>query len=306
MPFDNFCLPTFAGHQTFHPRFGWLKKGFDAVCTDERIFTREDATTFLGVGKNMVDAIRFWCLAAGLIEPHATVKNAHQPTDFGSMLISNETGFDPYIEDPTTLWLIHLEMVRPQSLLPVWWIALNEFEAVEFTTDAFQASVVQTVRNSSIKQPNETSILKDVDAFIRMYGRKEITGRQTIEDQLDSPFRDLGMLTPAGAKGEKLRFVIGEKANLSATAVAVACLDYIAASDRTANSISLGRLASDPNTPGHTMKLTVESIRAYLEAVEHDKFQVTNSAGSYQLFLSDSASNIKQALLETYYSKARY
>src|SRR6266508_2474489 len=55
--------PTFARHETFHPRFGWLKKGFDAASRHPDVFLRDDATVLLGVGKNMVRAIRYWCLA---------------------------------------------------------------------------------------------------------------------------------------------------------------------------------------------------------------------------------------------------
>jgi hypothetical protein len=35
---------VFAGHQTFHPRFGWIKKAFDGVGQDRNIFSREDST----------------------------------------------------------------------------------------------------------------------------------------------------------------------------------------------------------------------------------------------------------------------
>ncbi len=63
----------FAAHQTFHPRFGWLKKGFDAVEKDPTVFSREDAPLVLGVGKNMVEAIRFWSQAFKVIAPQKKV-----------------------------------------------------------------------------------------------------------------------------------------------------------------------------------------------------------------------------------------
>ena len=50
---------VFARHETFHPRFGWLKKGFDKADRDSGIFLREDAPVLLGVGKNMVRSIRY-------------------------------------------------------------------------------------------------------------------------------------------------------------------------------------------------------------------------------------------------------
>ena len=53
--------PIFARHETFHPRFGWLKKGFDAAVEEPEVFLREDAPVQLGVGKN--------------IEPRKFIKN---------------------------------------------------------------------------------------------------------------------------------------------------------------------------------------------------------------------------------------
>ncbi|MGB3507947.1 MAG: DUF4007 family protein [Microcoleaceae cyanobacterium] len=52
---------VFARHETFHQRFGWLKKGFDAAQNNPEVFLKEDATVHLGVGKNMVRSIRYWC-----------------------------------------------------------------------------------------------------------------------------------------------------------------------------------------------------------------------------------------------------
>lgn len=46
--------PIFARHETFHPRFGWLKKGFDRASDDAEVFLRDDAPIRLGVGKT-------WC-----------------------------------------------------------------------------------------------------------------------------------------------------------------------------------------------------------------------------------------------------
>ena len=60
--------PVFARHETFHPRWGWLKKGFDAASANfdaasanKSIFLQEDAPVRLGVGKNMVSSMRYWC-----------------------------------------------------------------------------------------------------------------------------------------------------------------------------------------------------------------------------------------------------
>jgi hypothetical protein len=82
--------PVFANHETFHPRFGWLKKGFDAAKNNADIFSQDDAPVRLGVGKNMVRAIRYWCSAFKLLD-----KN-NAPTRFGEKLLG-ENGWDCYL-----------------------------------------------------------------------------------------------------------------------------------------------------------------------------------------------------------------
>ena len=54
---------AFGRHESFPLRFGWITKGLDALADDPKIFTREDATVVLGVGKNMVNSIRYWLQA---------------------------------------------------------------------------------------------------------------------------------------------------------------------------------------------------------------------------------------------------
>ena len=92
----------FGRHETFSLRYSWLSKGFQALLEDPGVFASEDATVTLGVGRNMVHAIRFWLLAAQLMEPAG---KGFQPTPVGEMIFDAK-GFDPYLEDEATLWLI--------------------------------------------------------------------------------------------------------------------------------------------------------------------------------------------------------
>ena len=65
--------PVFARHETFHPRYGWLRKGFVAARNDPQIFLRKDAHISLGVGKNMARSIRYWCHAFKLLREETRV-----------------------------------------------------------------------------------------------------------------------------------------------------------------------------------------------------------------------------------------
>src|SRR5438552_2795838 len=90
---------SFSGHETFVLRYGWLKKGFDAAVKNPSVFTAEDAVVDLGVGKNMVRAIRHWGLACGVLREEPKTRGLRlTPTDFGNFLFGN-SGQDPYLED---------------------------------------------------------------------------------------------------------------------------------------------------------------------------------------------------------------
>jgi len=64
----------FSGHQTFVFRHGWLEKGVRAVDQCPSVFLQENALVRLGVGKNMVESIRHWCLVTQMIEENPGVK----------------------------------------------------------------------------------------------------------------------------------------------------------------------------------------------------------------------------------------
>ena len=60
-PLDKTSV-SFGRHETFALRFGWITKGFKALGQDSEIFESDNATVMLGVGKNMVHAIRYLSL----------------------------------------------------------------------------------------------------------------------------------------------------------------------------------------------------------------------------------------------------
>lgn len=103
------------------------------------MFARDDATTVLGVGKNMVRAIRYWCLAYKVLAEVPSKNNPRVsdllPTDFGKKLLS-ERGWDPYLEDPGSLWLLHWHLLRAPCKAPSWWAIFNRARPQEFTDDA--------------------------------------------------------------------------------------------------------------------------------------------------------------------------
>lgn len=287
MTLEQAAQPLFANHQTFHPRFGWIKKGYDAAEHDYNAFSEVDAPVKLGVGKNMVEAIRFWATATRVVmrlpDPERPRQSIYVPTRLGQALLSDTWGVDPYAEDPTTLWILHWHALSSPSLLPVWRAAFNDFTPTEFTEKALFEFCVDEVAATTWKQPKPSSIGKDVDCLLRMYTRREARARQTLDELLDSPFRELGLIIPSPGGEKNYRFVRGLKPSLTDTAIMYACLDFMNQDGQKVATAT--RLALDPGSPGRILKIGEEDIVSAAESVSRrvSGIRIARPAGANQI-----------------------
>ncbi|MBD0862455.1 DUF4007 family protein [Gordonia sp. zg691] len=290
MTLEQAAQPLFAGHQTFHPRFGWIKKGYDAAARNPDVFSEPDAPVNLGVGKNMVEAIRFWAVTTRVImrlpHPERPRQSIHVPTALGASLFSDDFGLDPFIEDPTTLWMLHWHALSAPSLLPIWRSTFNDFTPTEFTEQTLLDFCIDEIAATTWKQPKPSSIGKDVDCLLRMYTRREARARQTLDDLLDSPFRELGLVLPAPGTRSSYRFIRGPKPGLTDTAIIYACLDFMSRDRQTSSTVT--RLAVDPGSPGRIFKISEDDIVVAAETVASrvGGLTVARPAGTNQLVVS--------------------
>src|SRR3954471_14458073 len=185
---------TFSGHETFPFRYPWLKKGFDAVRSDPTIFQQDDAITTLGVGKNMVRSIRHWCLAAGLIEEVREEGEKRTgglgPTDLGAWIFDDEKGFDPFLEDPATLWLLHWHITSNPRRATTWWWTFSFFNEPEFTIDQLSSAVFKWSQTLPGKEVASSSLRRDVECFVHTYVPTRTSRGGMVEDSLDCPLVD--------------------------------------------------------------------------------------------------------------------
>src|SRR5947209_8139430 len=180
---------SFSGHETFPFRYAWMKKGVDAVRSDGGIFNRDEAMTTLGVGKNMVRSIRHWCLAARVAEefqPEPSVRRMSlRPTVLGTALFA-DGGWDPYLEDPATLWLLHWLIATNTERSTTWYWAFSHVHDPEFTRESLAAALTRWVEIAGWKRVAESSLKRDVDCFLRTYLPSR-HAQGLFEDSLDCP-----------------------------------------------------------------------------------------------------------------------
>ena len=249
--------PSFAGHQTFAMRAGWLKKGLDALRGDPQIFARDEALVVLGVGKNMVSAIRYWLLATDLARAQRHDLTA---TALGEQLFSDE-GFDPYLEDPATLWVLHWHLCGPGSSSFTSVYAFNFLREWEWTREKLVEELEGAAARAG-RAPSPETLGRDADVFLNTYAPAPRAGGNT-EDGLDCPLRELGLIAPTFE--QHYRFSIGPKPSLPPAVFAYALLKFWNWKATNSATISAREIAGAPGSPGLIFKLDEDSTLAYLD-----------------------------------------
>lgn len=258
--------PSFAGHQTFALRSSWLKKGVDALLQDPTLFSSEDALVTLGVGKNMVTAIRHWLIATGMAAAVAERSAKIWPTALGIFLLADE-GADPYLEDPATLWLLHWNLCGPGSQAYTWAYAFNVWREWEWTRAALSASILAAARATASKVSSADTIERDVNVFLLTYlaaGERS----QNAEDGLDCPLRELGLIRAGFGNQEYYTFAVGPKPSLPPALFGWALLKFWDWKYPGTSTIAARDIAHAEGSPGVVFKLDEDSVLFYLDQLD--------------------------------------
>jgi len=257
---------SFAGHQTFAFRYSWLKKGLDLVCNDPEAFQSDDAIIRLGVGKNMVQSIRHWCLATRVLEEEpGTRSRSLRPTELGDRLL-RDNGWDPFLEDDATLWLIHWNLASAGSRAATWYWAFNRFHEYAFTKTIMVELLIRELQTLGWSDVSHSTIKRDVDCFIHTYLSPR-TDVAHVDDSIDCPLSNLGILVQE-PDSERLRFRTGPKATLPPSIFAYALAQFWNTRNNKGKTLELREIARSEGSPGLIFRLDQESLLCYLDVLK--------------------------------------
>jgi hypothetical protein len=283
---------TFSGHDSFQCRQLWLKKGYDYV-QEGKNFNDEDAVVQLGVGKNMVSSIRFWLKAFNIID------NKDIPTEFGKILFDNKNGYDPFLEDEASLWLLHYQLVK-NGFASIYSIIFNEFrkEKLFFNKETFVNYVKRICESNPDLNFNENTISKDFIVFANLY--KSDPESKDVEDSFSGILSEIELLKTTG-KGKSDQFFIenSERDNLPEAIVLYSILD----NQNYGNSISLNSLEFDLNSPGSIFALNRSGLMNKISDIVNDFKDITftDQAGIKELQFKKKVD--AYTILDKYYGK---
>lgn len=267
---------SFTGHESFPFRFTWLAKGVRAAASNPAIFVSGDAPVTLGVGKNMVQSIRHWCLALNLIKSDGRTGHC-EVTELGKQLTGPD-GWDPYLEDVGTLWLLHWLLARGGERASTWYLAFTRFSASVFSRDQLAGWIHDLVRDVPTVRATPVSLRRDVEVFVRCYVPVNPTRDLGREDTFDCPLVELGLIEEI--ERGLFRFVRGAQPSLPAEVLVYSLIDYWNSRFPGRHSISFEALQYGPGGPGAAFKLTESAMAERLEQLpEWTGFVYDETAG---------------------------
>lgn len=301
----------FSGHETFPCRYAWLPKAFRTICKNPTAFSKDEvAMVDLGVGKNMVRAIRFWVQATGIAEPRS--EGGYQISPFGQSLLDEKNGLDPYLEDRSTLWLLHWKLAtHVNEPLFAWDYLLNRWPHPEMTrTEVVREFEAQATRLGRKLSP--VTLEQHFDVFLHSYVPTRSAKGEILEDNLDCPLVELELIRSVGerAPGGKGRretiysFRRQPKPDISSALFAYCLEDYWQKRRDGELTLSFRDVSVGEGSPGQVFKLPESDIRQRLESISlnDDTFAYQESAALQRVTHKQKNRPEREQLLASVYS----
>lgn len=295
----------YSGHEWFPCRYAWLPKAYRALQDDPLGLTDEEgAVERLGIGKNMVRALKFWATAMNVIEPLRD--GGHAVTPFGEAIL-RDGGLDPYLEDIRTLWLLHWRVATADDPLFAWDFLLNRWHRPEIVRSVVLPEFIREA-NSGARTYSEVTLRQHFDVFLQVYLPVGQTRAGAGEDHLDSPLVELDLIEKVGERtvGKKREPVYAfrreAKPEITPALFAYCLADYWRTHRPAERTLTFRDVASAPGSPGQLLKLPEADLRARLETIGVDSdglFAYQESAALAQVTRPDSTDVTASALFDT-------
>ena len=221
----------------------------------------------------MARAIRFWVEAAKVVEKQE--KGDLEVSPLGKKLLG-KNGFDPYLEDVQTLWLIHWNFsTHPESPIFAWDYLMNRWQDPEIApsraVDAFKKEADSLDRQLSI-----VTLKQHFNIFLHTYVPTRGKKGNVLEDNLDCPLTELDLIRQIGetvsddnGKREPIyAFNRDPKPQISQPLFFYCLDDFWNNYHSNEKSLQFQEIASGHGSPGQIFKLSEQEIGERLEEIE--------------------------------------
>ena len=287
---------AFARHQTFHFREGWLTKGLRKIEEQPNVFMAKDGMEQLGIGNNMVKALRYWLVATNLTNETTGGNKEQILTEVGSCIYE----FDQYLEEEFTLWLIHYQLATNKEMATAWYWFFNVFKHKEFDEDLFidELEFWISEQENYAREVSRGSLKRDFDCIISTYCLHK-TNNSNPEDNLMCPLQELGLIELVDTKKKRYRFTRRKVGQLDKELYLYAILDFMD-NKEFERDIDLDVLLSAEGSIGKAFVLGVSELIQVLEMLQVSGFvRLNKTAGLNQVTITLESDPI--SVIQEYY-----
>jgi hypothetical protein len=295
----------FSGHDTFHCREQWLLKGLelignevDEIDFELRVsrFRSNEAIPELGVGKNMVRSILHWMKAFNIID--------EEKNYFGelSKILFLKPGFDPYLENEGSLWLMQYYLCSTgyasifQSIFRDYF---SDKASLEFSESQIKSFLHREIEKNSQRSVTDKTLNSDFKVFIKTYVSPK-KNMKTVEDDFNTPLLALNLVSNTNRRNENNEFIYRINRN-SQPSLTPEIFGYCILTEFPSDSaINFDKIRM---SIASYLCLSNEGLELIIDKLcdSYSQFIYKDDAGIRQIQIKDNSENFKINLLKKHY-----
>ncbi len=265
----------FRAHDTFAIRKGWLHKGMRYVFKNPRIFVDKSINQMdeLGIGANMVKALRYWLQACGLTVETGSTTRSQEFTPFGELVWENDT----YMEEDGTLYLLHYMLASNIELATAWYYFFNLYSMTDITKESFINDIKSYISGNNPEPISLRTLEDDFDCIVKTYLSND--NKNNPENNTDCPFNELKLLS-SQEKKNKIYTKSAPTAGSINPLIILAVIINEKEKNHCDNEIKISKLEKDENNVGKIFNLDNMQIAYYLDKLQNLGYlRVVRAAG---------------------------
>lgn len=271
---------SFSGHDSFALRHGWLEKAYLEVENSADLnnpFLADDSIVRFGVGKNMVNAIKHWALAANFVNRRG---ERFEASEYAKAIMSFA---DPYLEKTTTMWKIHYEIAKNPLNTTIYWI-FSHLNSASFSKENLERRLQDYCVQNGVVPPASKTLKTDIGVSLAMYcnGNRKM---RVSEDDISCPLQELNLIKLNHDGTYSISSA--PKKSLSSNLLVTTICDYWEKTDPNSSSIKLDSLLYTPGSPGRIFALTETELLDHVSTISRissGMLEISETAGITQIF----------------------
>ncbi|WP_264529245.1 DUF4007 family protein [Flavobacterium sp. N502540] len=286
----------FSGHDTFYCRQQWLLKGVELIGNEcvGGFGDLEEAILNLGVGKNMVQAIQYWLRAFALVDDEKRLST------IANLIFSEQNGYDRYLEDEGTLWLLQYLICKTRTA-SIFNLIFSDYAKERISNEFDEKQILNFIKikiaETTNRETSDNTLSSDFKVFIQSYF-SGVRVAKTLEDDFNSPLIELNLISSINRENGVVTYKLNKENRIDfPLEIFGFCL-----LEQYGNKGSV-QFKEIRETLGSYFVLTNEGLEIILEKLcsKYIEFVFNDDAGIRQIQLKGDDDNFKMELLENYY-----